>query len=185
MSRRRYVGHSRRAISEWELQDLLSVARPLGKVVYLLAADCGLRRHEVVDLRPEDVLPDRIHIVHGKCNVSRWTISTDRVRRAIVDARWFERGGISYKWIWWMMRRDCDRAHLPRDLSLHCLRHRFATRLLESGLNLVDIQALLGHADLATTAIYLHDSPKRFDQARLAIEGSCAHVTVFPSPNRS
>jgi site-specific recombinase XerD len=70
-----------------------------------------------------------------------------------------------------MFAADRDRAGLPADLSMHCLRHRFATRLLRQGLNLVDIQSLLGHRDLGTTAVYLHDSADRFDRARLAMEG--------------
>lgn len=171
MRRRRYIGHARRAIEEWELQELLGVASDRGRVVYLLAADAGLRRSEVVKLQVDDVGPSRIRISAGKCNVTRWTICTDRIRAAIVAADWWTPGRMSYSWIGSMVERDRRRAHLPEDLCLHSLRHRFATRLLRAGVNLVDIQALLGHNDLGTTAIYLHDSPQRYDQARLAIEG--------------
>ena len=175
----RYVGHGRRAIEEFELLQLLGAARPRGRVVYLLAADAGLRRREVCDLVESDVGPSRIHVRHGKGGVSRWTICTERITAAIAACRFFERRQPSYSWVWEMMRRDLGRAGLPFDLSLHCLRHRFATRLLRSGVNLIDIQALLGHSDVGTTAVYLHDSPQRFDQARLAIEGML-NVPVLP-----
>ena len=167
----RYVGHGRRAIEEWELAALLEVARPRGRVIYLLAADAGLRRREVCDLVESDVGPGRIHVRCGKGRVSRWTINTDRITSAIVAAKYFDGRGPCYSWIWGMMRRDLGRARLPLDLSLHCLRHRFATRLLRSGVNLLDIQMLLGHSDLATTAVYLQDSSSRFETARLAMEG--------------
>lgn len=158
-------------IEEWELVDLLDVASPRGRVVYLLAADAGLRRSECVGLERDDVGASRIRIVAGKCNVTRWTICTDRIHAAIAASDWWERGPMSYSWIGSMVDRDRRRAHLPADLCLHSLRHRFATKLLRAGVNLVDIQSLLGHNDLGTTAIYLHDSPERYDQARLAIEG--------------
>lgn len=179
---RRYVGHGRRAIAEWELLELLGAARPRGRVIYLLAADCGLRRGEICALRLVDLREDRVHVVSGKGNVSRWTICTERVRKAVQDCAYFDRGAPSYGYMWEMFRRDGDRAGLPHDLSLHSLRHRFATRLLEQGVNLIDIQSLMGHRSLATTAIYLHDSPSRFERARLAIEGEgFQHALLQPS----
>jgi len=49
------------------------------------------------------------------------------------------------------------RADVGRDgVSLHTLRHTFASLLLQEGCDLVSIQELLGHADLASTSIYLH-----------------------------
>jgi integrase/recombinase XerC len=56
-------------------------------------------------------------------------------------------------------------AELPRPLKPHTLRHTFATRLLERGANIREVQELLGHASVATTEVYTHVSSERLRQA--------------------
>jgi integrase/recombinase XerD len=56
------------------------------------------------------------------------------------------------------LRRLIERSGIDKQVTLHKLRHTYATRLLESGAELVDIQVLLEHVNLATTQIYTHVS---------------------------
>ncbi|NCA71441.1 MAG: integrase [Sphingobacteriia bacterium] len=59
------------------------------------------------------------------------------------------------------LKRLVARAGIDKRITPHTLRHTYATRLMEAGAQLLDIQALLGHASLATTQIYTHVAEDR------------------------
>jgi len=75
--------------------------------------------------------------------------------------------------VWRLVKKYAIRAGLPGNLTVHTLRHCFATHLLTGGADLRSVQEMLGHVDIATTQIYTH-----VDQERLR----SIHKEFHPRP---
>lgn len=62
------------------------------------------------------------------------------------------------------LKKLIDKAGINKKVTQHKLRHTYATRLLEKDVQLIDIQALLGHESIATTQIYTHAGQERLSK---------------------
>jgi len=134
---------------------------------------CGLRRSEVLSLRLRDVNVEAgtISIVTSKNGKSRTIPLCDEPEESLQD--WLELRSqecshdlvFTSKWgaplskngLAACFKRALVRANIDvEDVTLHTLRHSFATLMLRGGCDLFSLQQLLGHTRLDTTAIYLH-----------------------------
>ena len=134
----------------------------------------GLRATELVSLPRNAIASDRPYLIlRGKGGRERLVPISDRARAAVAvwrdhvgtDRAWLfpsGKGHLSRIRLYQILKGLAAEAGIPPDrVSPHVLRHAFATHLLEGGADLRALQAMLGHASIATTEIYTHVDSKR------------------------
>ncbi len=143
------------------------------KCMLILVYSSGLRRNEVLSLRVEDLHFDRktVFIKDSKGGKDRYTFFSDIARKYLTEylkqyqPKYYlfegQKGGryseSSLQKVFDMARK---KSRVPSNVTIHGLRHSFATHLVERGVPLHVVQELLGHTSLKTTEIYLHISNK-------------------------
>jgi len=137
----------------------------------------GIRRQELHDLRVRDVdfNSQMLHIRDGKGGRDR---SIPLINRVVIALRRRSKGKAGTAKVFeGMTPRSIHRqvTTLARHAGLdrfhpHSLRHSFATRLLEQGANLKEVQEILGHASLESTALYLSLTPRHLRSAMNLLE---------------
>jgi site-specific recombinase XerD len=146
------------------------------KAALATAYGAGLRASEVTHLKVTDIDSQRmvIRVEQGKGSKDRnamlpptllvllrhwWRVA--QVQRRILKGGWLFPGQnpinpLSTRQLRRAMEASVTLAGLEKHVSLHSLRHAFATHLLEQGVDIRLIQVLLGHKKLETTAMYSH-----------------------------
>ncbi|NBV92773.1 MAG: integrase [Flavobacteriia bacterium] len=141
---------------------------------------CGLRRSELLNLTLKDVLSDRnlLFIRQSKGKKDRVVPISDKIidmlreyYKAYKPKTWLFEGQFSNTKYSEMslakvLKQSVAKAKIHKNVSLHWLRHSYATHLLESGTDLRYIQELLGHSSSRTTEIYTHVSTRNLQQIR-------------------
>jgi len=149
------------------------------KVMLSLIYSCGLRRSELLNLKPNDIDSKRYIVIirQSKGKKDRITPLSGKILEML---RVYY---IAYKPKIWLFEGHGDRQYseqslqsvlkqalaktkIQKPVSLHWLRHSYATHLLESGTDLRYIQELLGHNSSKTTEIYTHVSTKNLQQIK-------------------
>jgi len=168
-------------LSKNEIKQILTAHSNLKhKAMLSLIYACGLRRSELLNLKPLDVDSKRgiIIIRQSKGRKDRIAPLSPKILEMLREYY------ISYKPKTWLfegqikntkyderslsnvLKQALTKANISKPVSLHWLRHSYATHLLESGTDLRYIQELLGHTSCRTTEIYTHVSTKSIQQIK-------------------
>lgn len=151
------------------------------RVLISVLYGCGLRCSELRNLKTEhlDFSRKQILVRNGKGGKDRYLPMGEKLETILMQyikiekpaeylfrgyrsphstGRFFPEVSRQYgnRSIQWIVQKAAIRAGISKSLSVHTLRHTYATHLLEDGVNLYTIQSLLGHACISSTMIYLH-----------------------------
>jgi site-specific recombinase XerD len=160
-----------------EIGRMLSGMKNLKHRALLSAAyGAGLRVSEVVKLKPEDIDSERmvLNVRGGKGQKDRTVMLAESLLELLREywkayrprSGWLFAGDrpskhYSTRSCQKICKRAARSAGIRKNVSMHTLRHSFATHLSEAGADVTVIQALLGHASYDTTLLYLHVTPNR------------------------
>ena len=166
-------------LNKAEMKKLLKVVNNFKhKMVLSLIYSSGLRLSETANLRLEDIDGERmlVYVRKTKFRKDRYTILSKTV---LTDLRKYykkyrpktylfegKRRGKKYsvKSIQEIIMKARKKANIRKHVTIHTLRHTFATHLTEQGVSLRVVQELLGHEDPRTTEIYTHVSTTELSQ---------------------
>ena len=142
------------------------------KTIFMLAYGSGLRIGEITNLRVEDIdsRKMRIFVREGKGNKERYTIlsktSLEMLRNYWTKYRQNKRRGriflsesgvaITVGVIREHFRKYRRKAGLNEKITMHTLRHCYATNLIENGATLLQVKELMGHSNIRSTMEYVH-----------------------------
>jgi integrase/recombinase XerD len=163
-------------LSQAEIAQFFAAIRRLKyRALFTAVYACGLRVSEVVALRAADIDSKRmvLRVCQGKGKKDRYVMLSPKLLEVLRDyykafrptatlffgrdkSHALNRGTVLHA-----CRLFAHRAGLTKRVTVHTLRHSFATHLLEAGVDLRTIQALLGHRSLRTTALYTFVSTER------------------------
>jgi integrase/recombinase XerD len=178
-------------LSPQEVVRLLDAAPGLKyKAALSIAYGAGLRASEIISLKIADIDSDRmvIRVEQGKGSKDRYVILSEHLLKLL---RVWWKAARPQGWLFpgqnpvnpltpRQLNRAChaaaQMAEIDKRVSLHTLRHSFATHLLEQKTDIRVIQMLLGHKKLDTTALYTRVGLKALGQVTSPLEHLVARL---------
>jgi len=172
-------------LSQEEVTKIInSVENLKHKAILMLVYSSGLRVGEVVKLKPEDIDGERmlVYIRASKGRKDRYTILSKKALETLRQywtqykpKKWLFKGArygscISTRTVQAIFEQAKQKAGIKKEVSVHSLRHSFATHLLEMGTGLRYIQELLGHKSSKTTEVYTHVSSKSIGKIKSPLD---------------
>jgi integrase/recombinase XerD len=171
-------------LSEEEVRKIIiSIDNLKHKCLIMTAYSAGLRVGELLGLKTVDIDSKRmlITIKQGKGKKDRVTLLSkkllDLLREYYKEYRPIEYlfvgvagGQYSERSVQNILKEACRKAGIKKHVTMHTLRHSFATHLLEHNTDLRYIQELLGHTNPKTTQIYTHITTKGLDQLKSPLD---------------
>ena len=168
-------------LSKEEVKGIIQAPKNLKhRVMLSLLYACGLRRGELLNLKPEHVDSKRglLIILNAKGQKDRVVPISEKtielLRAYYKDYKpktWLFEGQISGALyseasLRYVLKHALEKSKISKPVTLHWLRHSYATHLLEAGTDLRFIQELLGHKSSKTTEIYTHVSAESLKKIR-------------------
>jgi integrase/recombinase XerD len=162
-------------ISKEEVQTILTAIKNIKhKAMLSLIYSCGLRRGEMLKLKPTDVDSKRgLLIIRQAKGMKDRVAPLSEKTIALLRAYYIEHKPKQYLFegqeagkpysarsLELVLKNALKLSGIKKNISLHTLRHSYATHLLEKGTDLRYIQEILGHKSSTTTEIYTHVSTK-------------------------
>lgn len=171
-------------LSQDEIQLILTALTNLKhRAILTTIYSAGLRVSEAISLKKTDIDSKRmqIRVTQAKGKKDRYTLLSPKTLELL--RRYFKQykpkeylfegpSGQPYsdRSIQAMLKNALRTAKIEKQVTVHTLRHSFATHLLEAGTDLRYIQSLLGHESSRTTEIYTHITTKGFDQIKSPLD---------------
>ncbi|MFP5471801.1 MAG: site-specific tyrosine recombinase/integron integrase [Bacteroidia bacterium] len=168
-------------LSKEEIKQILEAPTNIKhKTMLCLIYACGLRRGELIDLTIKSIDSKRgiINIRQSKGKKDRIVPISDKTvdmlreyytmfkpKKYLFEGQYSETK-YSEKSLQSVLKQSLEKANINKPVTLHWLRHSYATHLLESGTDLRYIQELLGHNSSKTTEIYTHVSTKSLQKIK-------------------